>query len=95
MHAPEGAGTMREIHLDELLFDVQQNVSRDLSWRETMTDAAGAQQLFANSRKVLRERCDPSYNGAKPNQKPRQITELRRRTSSDESCNGSGEFPRR
>jgi hypothetical protein len=30
-----------------------------------MTDAAGAQRCFANCRKVLRERCDSPYSGAK------------------------------
>ena len=65
VHAPEGAGTMCEVHLNELLFHVQQNVSRDLVWCEAMTDAAEAQYCFANLRKVLRERCDSSYSGAK------------------------------
>jgi hypothetical protein len=30
MHAPENARTMREVHLDELLFDVQQNAPSGL-----------------------------------------------------------------
>jgi len=50
IHAPEGAGTVCEVHLDELLFLVQQKASRDFVCCEAMTDAAGAQRCFANIR---------------------------------------------